>query len=163
MNFFQVFASCEELCQGGAAVLPFNLADTRGQTLLMLASCNGQLETMCRLLAQGAVVDRRNDRGQTSPRGAAFKRYADTFALPLEYDANIDADNGSGMIAIMFASVFGRVQAAAQLQEHRITLTHCNRLGISVNLLVRCAHFFARFIRRERSSATKAGTQPQSI
>src|ERR1700677_3062019 len=97
MNFFRVFASCEELCQGGTAGLPFNLADTRGQALLMLASCNGQFETTCRLLAQDAVVDRRNDRGQTSLGGAAFKRYTDTVARPLEYDANIDADNGSGM------------------------------------------------------------------
>ncbi len=45
--------------------LPVNLADAKGQTLLMLASYHGQIETTRILLEQGAEVDRRNDRGQT--------------------------------------------------------------------------------------------------
>ena len=52
--------------------LPVNLADAKGNTLLMLASYNGQLETARMLLAAGAQVDRRNDRGQTPLGGVAF-------------------------------------------------------------------------------------------
>src|ERR1700761_3672916 len=53
--------------------LPANLADLKGQSLLMLASYHGHLETARMLLAQGAQVDLRNNRGQTPLGGAAFK------------------------------------------------------------------------------------------
>ena len=55
------------------AGLPVNLADAKGQTLLMLASYNGNLETTRMLLKHGADVDRRNDRGQTPLGGVAFR------------------------------------------------------------------------------------------
>ena len=53
--------------------LPVNLADAKGQSLLMLASYHGNVETTRMLLEQGADADRRNDRGQTPLGGAAFK------------------------------------------------------------------------------------------
>src|ERR1700744_1223436 len=61
--------------------LPVNLADARGNTLLMLASYNGNLETTRLLLDHGADPDRRNDKGQTPLGGVAFKGYAEIAGL----------------------------------------------------------------------------------
>src|SRR5579859_1250248 len=77
--------------------LAVNLLDTRGQTLLMLASYNGNLETTRMLLEYGAEVDRSNVRGQTPLGGAAFKGYEEIAALLLDHGADIEADNGGGM------------------------------------------------------------------
>ncbi len=52
--------------------LPVNLADDKGNSLLMLASYNGNLETTRELIQTGADANRRNDRGQTPLGGAAF-------------------------------------------------------------------------------------------
>lgn len=73
------------------------LGDHRGNTLLMLASYNGNVETTGMLLEHGAEVDSRNDRGQTPLGGVAFKGCEEIVALLLEHDADVDADNGAGM------------------------------------------------------------------
>ena len=73
--------------------LPVNLADAKGNTLLMLASYNGNMETTRMLLEHGAEADRRNDRGQTPLGGVAFKGYEEIVTV-LEHGADIDADNG---------------------------------------------------------------------
>ena len=61
--------------------LPVNLADNKGNSLLMLASYNDHLETARMLLVHGAGVDRRNDRGQTPLGGVAFKGYEEMVTL----------------------------------------------------------------------------------
>jgi len=98
--------------------LPANLADAKGNSLLMLASYNGHLDTTRMLLENGADVDRRSDRGQTPLGGVAFKGYEEIVALLLQHGADIDADNGGGMTPLMFAAMFGRVKVVAQLQAH---------------------------------------------
>src|SRR5580658_7464969 len=55
--------------------LPVNLADARGNSLLMLASYNGNLETTRMLLDHGAEVDVRNDRGQTPLGGVRSEEH----------------------------------------------------------------------------------------
>jgi ankyrin repeat protein len=72
--------------------LPVNLADAKGNSLLMLASYHGEVETTQMLLEHGADVDRKNDRGQTPLGGAAFKGYEKIVALLLSHGADIDAD-----------------------------------------------------------------------
>jgi uncharacterized protein len=73
--------------------LPVNLSDAKCNSLLMLASYHGEVETAQMLLEHGADVDRRNDRGQTPLGGAAFKGYVEIIAPLLAHDA----DNGGGM------------------------------------------------------------------
>src|SRR5260370_24336142 len=73
--------------------LPVNLSDDKGNSLLMLASYNGNLETTRALLLARADSNRRNNRGQTPLGGAAFKGYAEIVTLLLEYNADLDADN----------------------------------------------------------------------
>ena len=124
--------------------LPANLADTKGQTLLMLASYNGNLETTRLLLEFGADVDRRNGRGQTPLGGAAFKGYEEIVALLLEHGADIDADNGGGMTPLMFAAMFGRVKVVEQLKAHGASLQQRCKLGVSARWMVRISGWIAR-------------------
>src|SRR5258708_27134739 len=63
------------------AGLPVNLSDVKGNSLLMLASYNGEVETTRMLLEHGADADRRNDRGPTPLRGAAFHGHEEIGAL----------------------------------------------------------------------------------
>ena len=128
--------------------LSMNLADAKGNTLLMLACYHQNLETARMLLEHQAEVDRRNHRGQTPLGGAAFKGYDDIVALLLAYGAEIDADNGAGMTPLMFAAMFGRTRVVEQLQVHGASLQRRNRLGISANFLVRLARGFACLFRR---------------
>lgn len=124
--------------------LPANLADGRGNSLLMLASYHGHLETARMLLRHGAEVDRRNDRGQTPLGGVAFKGYADVATLLLEHGANVEADNGGGTTPLMFAALFGRHDVAALLQRHGASARRRNRLGLSASLALSVARWIAR-------------------
>lgn len=121
--------------------LPVNLADGKGQTLLMLASYHGRLQTTRMLLDLGAEVDRANDRGQTPLGGVAFKGYDEIAALLLKHGANIDADNGVGMTPIMFAAMFGRQKVLALLQARGASLRKRNRFGLSAGAMIRLAQW----------------------
>ncbi|TQK43251.1 hypothetical protein FBY35_4708 [Streptomyces sp. SLBN-118] len=55
------------------AGVPANLANDRGDTLVMLAAYHGHAPAVEALLARGAEPDRANDRGQTPLAGAVFK------------------------------------------------------------------------------------------
>lgn len=107
----------ELLRQMVVAGLPVNLSDHKGQTLLMLASYNGNAETTRMLLEQGAEPDRRNDRGQTPLGGVAFKGNADIAKILVEHGADIHADNGAGMTPLSFAVLFGRQEVAGYLKS----------------------------------------------
>jgi ankyrin repeat protein len=135
-----------DFARGGAAKplrqmlrhgLPVNLADAKGNSLLMLASYHGNLDTARLLLEHGAKVDCRNDRRQTPLGGAAFRGYQEIIALLLKNGADIDADNGGGMTPLMFAAMFGRSEVVEQLREHGASLQRRNRLGLSAGFMVR--------------------------
>lgn len=55
------------------AGVPVNLANEKGDTLLMLAAYHGHAVTVTVLLERGADPDRLNDRGQAPVAGAVFK------------------------------------------------------------------------------------------
>jgi ankyrin repeat protein len=117
--------------------LPVNLADLKGNTLLMLACYNGNVETARMLLSFGADVDRRNDRGQTPLGGAAFKGYAEVVSLLVENGSDIDADNGGGMTPLMFAGMFGRHAVVDLLRRHGASLQRRTSWGISARWMLR--------------------------
>jgi hypothetical protein len=127
--------------------LPVDLADEKGNTLLMLASYNGNVETTQMLLDRWADVDRNNHHGQTPLGGAAFKGYTEIVDLLLEYGAEIDADNGAGMTPIMFAAMFGRERVVEQLKAHGASLAQRNRVGVSAGLMVRLSRWTAGALR----------------
>lgn len=99
------------------AKMPVNLKDHKGNTLLMLASYNGNFETTKMLLDLGADVDMKNDRGQTPLAGVCFKGYLNIVKLLVENKANIYENNGMGTTPIMFASMFGNSQIVEYLNE----------------------------------------------
>lgn len=125
------------------AGLPANLADHKGNTLLMLAAYHGQLETAQLLLHHGAAVDRPNDRGQTPLGGVAFKGDLRLATLLLDHGADLEADNGLGMTPVMFAAMFGRTETVELLRRRGASLRHRARFGLSARLLVGLARALA--------------------
>ncbi len=87
------------------AGVPVDLTDASGNTLLMLAAYHGHASTVGLLAAQGADVDRLNDRGQSPLAGAVFKDEQDVVRTLLE--AGADPDAGSPT-ARETAAMFGR-------------------------------------------------------
>ncbi|MCH6256844.1 ankyrin repeat domain-containing protein [Puniceicoccaceae bacterium K14] len=98
------------------AGLPVDLKDEKGNTLLMLASYHGHLETVRMLLDFGADTECRNDRKQTPLGGVAFKGHLDVVELLLERGADPNGDNG-GKMPLLFAAMFGRFKVARVLKR----------------------------------------------
>ncbi len=112
-------AELEKMLQAG---IPVNLADEKGNTLLMLACYNGEAGTARVLLQHGADPDRRNDRGQTPLGGVAFKGYTEIVRLLVDAGADLHADNGAGMKPVHFAAMFGRFDVVRLLEEYDASL-----------------------------------------
>lgn len=130
--------------------LPVNLCDRRGNSLLLLASYHGHLETARMLLKAGADVDRRNVKGQTPLGGVAFKGHLKLAELLLWHGADIHADNGGGLTPIMFASMFGRAAMVALLEQHGAAMITIHPLSYQARLL-RFAAPVIRLLIRKRS------------
>jgi uncharacterized protein len=92
------------------AGMPVDLCDHKGNTLLMLASYNGNAKTTQLLVDFEAEVDRKNDRGQTPLAGVCFKGYLDIVKILVKGGANIHENNGMGTTPIIFASMFGNTE-----------------------------------------------------
>lgn len=92
-----------------------NLKNHKGDSLLMLASYHGAVQTTKMLLQKGAEVDAYNDRGQTPLAGVCFKGNLEIVKLLVENGANIDANNGMGLTPYSFAIMFGRSEIAQYL------------------------------------------------
>ncbi|PTL78502.1 ankyrin repeat domain-containing protein [Vitiosangium sp. GDMCC 1.1324] len=92
------------------AGLPANLANEKGDTLLMLASYHGHVDATRALLLHGADPERTNDRGQTPLAGAAFKGDVTIARLLLDHGARVDGAGPDGKTALMFAAMFDRVE-----------------------------------------------------
>ena len=75
------------------AGVPANLANDKGDTLLMLAAYHGHAETVAMLAGRGADPDRANDRGQTPLAGAVFKKESAVVRALL--DAGADPASGT--------------------------------------------------------------------
>ncbi|MDT5335957.1 MAG: uncharacterized protein QOD90_1462 [Mycobacterium sp.] len=97
------------------AGVPVNLANTNGDTLVMLAAYYGHESAVAALIARGADVDRHNNRGQTPLAGAVFKN--DTTIIELLLSADADPLAGSPS-ALETARFFERNELARQLLQH---------------------------------------------
>lgn len=95
-----------------------NLKDHKGNTLLMIATYNGNLETSKMLLENGALVDEKNDRGQTPLAGVCFKGFLNIVKLLVGHGANIDENCGMGMTPYSFSVMFGRKKVTDYLLEN---------------------------------------------
>lgn len=99
------------------AGMPVNLADEKGNSLLMLASYHGHLQLTELLLKSGAAPDQRNARNQTPLAGVAFKGGLEIAKLLVKHGADPNADQGGGRFPIQFAAMFGNPDIVAFLSS----------------------------------------------
>ncbi len=95
-----------------------NIRDGKGNTLLMLASYNSQLEMTRVLLEHGGDPQIANDMGQIPLAGAAFKGDAEMTRLLIEHGADVNARMADGKTPLMFAAMFNRTEIIDLLIEH---------------------------------------------
>ncbi|MBQ0744437.1 MAG: ankyrin repeat domain-containing protein, partial [Pseudomonas sp.] len=90
------------------AGLPANLRNHKGDSLLMLASYHGHLETSTLLLKHGADPDLANDRGQTPLAGVVFKGERALIDALILGGADVNFRPPGGKTAMMFAAMFNQ-------------------------------------------------------
>ena len=100
------------------AGLNVNLANEKGNTLLMLAAYNNSMDVAKLLLQRGACVDKRNDRNQTPLAGVCFKGYLDMAKLLIANGADVDAQVGMGLTPLNCAIIFRRKEIKDLLLVH---------------------------------------------
>jgi hypothetical protein len=84
---------------------PVNLANDRGDTLIMLAAYHGHTDTVKALLEHGADPNQANDVGQTPLAGAVFKGEDDVIGALVAGGADPNAGSPS---AVEAARMFGK-------------------------------------------------------
>jgi hypothetical protein len=84
---------------------PVNLANDRGDTLVMLAAYHGNTDTVRALLEHGADPNQANDVGQTPLAGAVFKGENEVVAALVQGGADPNAGAPS---AVEAARMFGK-------------------------------------------------------
>jgi ankyrin repeat protein len=94
-----------------------NFRDSKGNSLLMLASYNRNYETTRVLLEHGADTELANDNGQLPLAGAAFNGDTKIGRLLLENGARVNGQGPDGKTALMFAAMFNRVEFMNLLLE----------------------------------------------
>lgn len=97
-----------------------NLANHKGDTLLMLASYHNALHCVKLLLDFGANVDKPNDKGHTPLAGVCFKGYIEVARLLLEAGANPNGFGGA-LSPINTAIMFRKKQILALLLQYSNT------------------------------------------
>lgn len=102
----------ERLAEYAEHGMPVNLADAKGNTLLMLAAYHGHAEAVRLLAEQGADVDAENDRGQTPLAAAVFKGDEEVVRVLVAAGANPDLGSPSARAS---ADFFERSEIAALL------------------------------------------------
>ncbi len=88
-----------------------DLSTLKDDTLLMLATYNGNLETSKMLLNYGASIDKINQRGQTPLEGVCFKGDLNIVKLLVQNGANFKGK------AIAYASMFGNKDIVEYLKK----------------------------------------------
>lgn len=104
----------EPMLQAG---MPVNLADEKGNSLLMLASYHGNLDATRLLLERGADPEKRNLRNQTPVAGVAFKGNLEVLKLLVAGGADPSADQGGGRLPVQFAALFGHTEIVRYLES----------------------------------------------
>lgn len=125
------------------AGLPVNLADEKGNSLLMLASYHGHRDLTAALLERGADPDQRNDRNQTPLAGVAFKGGLEIAKLLVSHGADPHADQGGGRYPVQFAAMFGNPEIVDFLQS----LQTASRTSWRLRLLSRFTGVIRKWIR----------------
>jgi ankyrin repeat protein len=95
-----------------------DLRDAHGDSLLMQASEQGQLDVARVLLEFGAAPDLANHRGQTALAGAALKDDPEMVELLLTHGADVDVATPEGQTVLMLAAMHDRAELVDVLLTH---------------------------------------------
>jgi len=95
-----------------------NIRDGKGNSLLMLASYNGNHDAVRVLLEHGGDPELANDSGQIPLAGSAFKGDTEMARLLINHGANVNARMSNGKTALMFAAMFNRTEIIDLLLAH---------------------------------------------
>ncbi len=118
--------------------LNVNLANHKGDTLLMLASYHNSIECVKLLLEFGANVDKVNDKGHTPLAGVCFKGYEEVAKILLENGANPNGFEGQGgaLSPINTAIMFRRKEILSLLLRYNTQKLHFwQRLFLKFSLI----------------------------
>lgn len=97
------------------AGVPADIRTSSGDSLLMLASYNGHLETSRLLLEKGADPNLPNDRLQTPLAGVVYKGEMDIVNLLLEKGADVDSRPEGAKTPLMYAAMFNKTDMIERL------------------------------------------------
>jgi ankyrin repeat protein len=98
--------------------MPVNFRNEKGDSLIMLASYHGHLETVRLLLEAGADANVANDQGQTPLAGVAYKGYEEIAKVLLQHGASVEGNSPDGKTPFMMAAMYNRVAILQLLSEH---------------------------------------------
>lgn len=98
--------------------LPPNLANDKGDTLLMLAAYNENEHVARLLLERGADPDRLNDKGQTPLAGVTFKGNLALVEALVEHGAAVNGVGDGARGPLTVAAMFDRTEIMTYLLEH---------------------------------------------
>ena len=105
-----------------------NALNRSGESSLMLAALNGQLDIATRLVKKGADI---NKTGWTPLHYAATKGHVEVIKLLLENHAYIDAESPNGSTPLMMASMYGSPQAVKLLIDEGADPLLKNQSGLT--------------------------------
>lgn len=96
--------------------IPANLTNSKGDSLLILASYNDHTDLVHGLLERGADVDRMNDRGQTALSCAVFRQNEEITQALLTAGADVDLGPQNAYAVI---DMFGLENMRSVVDTHR--------------------------------------------
>ncbi len=116
----------EQMIKHGMSI---NLCTNKDDSLLMLATYNGHLETSSMLINKGSNLNQVNQRGQTPLEGVCFKGNLEIVKLLVESGANSTGN------AIIYASMFGNKDIVSYLKEQNSDNKEAKILGINIDFI----------------------------
>jgi len=120
-----------------------NLSTHKDDSLLMLASYNGNIATAKMLLHYGAEIDRVNQRGQTPLEGVCFKGYLEMVKLLVDHGAKTDGT------AMMYATLFGNKEVVDLLKKQDIKNLQYKLWGIKTEWIVFITSHIRKLLHRK--------------
>ena len=111
--------------------VPVNFRNEKGDSLIMLASYLGHLETSRLLLEAGADANVPNDQGQTPLAGVAYKGYLEIAELLLKHGAKVEGASPDGKTPLMMAAMFNRLAIFDLLLQHGARIDAVDSRGMT--------------------------------
>lgn len=115
-----------------------NLSTLKDDSLIMLASYNGNIDTVKMLIKHKANMDKINQRGQTPLEGVCFKGNLDIVKLLVDSGAKVNNK------ALMYASMFGNKDVYYYLKS----LNQDKKTNVFLNVLVFATAFFRKVLKK---------------